>query len=284
MSWFRSRTLKVAITSMMAALIVAVSRLPGLPAIGAPTKIEFTTVLYPVIGILLGPELGFVASFLGNFIAWIIPSTTMFGLLVIPAGALASLVAGFLTGRSERGWLYGSAVLAVLIACWYVSPVGFEAPFYPVFHMAALALSLTLGKKLKGLLDSEGKRLVWGSAVTSYVAAMTDSMYGNLAYVGALGIIIPLKEFKSALKAMGILWAKTGIPKPADYLAWIGLPVPEELTLGYLFMAVLPITIAERITITLVSTLISIAVVRAFKTVFTRRQPSKESKKPEEAR
>ena len=284
MSWFRSRTLKVAIMSTMAALIVAVSRLPGLPAIGAPTKIEFTTVLYPVIGILLGPELGFVASLLGNFIAWIIPSTTMFGLLVIPAGALASLVAGFLTGRSERGWLYGSAVLAALIACWYVSPVGFEAPFYPVFHIAALALSLTLGKKLKGLLDSEGKRLVWGSAVTSYVAAMTDSMYGNLAYVGALGIIIPLKEFKKALKAMGVLWAKTGVPKPADYLAWLGLPVPEELTLGYLFMAVLPITIAERVTITLVSTLISIAVVRAFKTVFIRRQPPEKSEKSEETR
>jgi uncharacterized membrane protein len=274
MSALKSRTLKVATVSTMAALIVVVSRLPGFPAIGAPTRIELTTILYATIGIILGPKLGFITSLLGNFIAWLIPSTTVFGLLLIPAGAIASLTAGLLTGKSESGWLYGSTVLLVLIIGWYVSPVGFEAPLYPVFHIAALILSLTLGRRLKGLLEAKGGRLAWGSAVASFISTMADSMYGNLAYIGALGILVPLKELKDALVALGVIWAKTGIPKPADYLAFLGLPVPEELSLGYLFMAVLPITIAERITITVASTLVAVAVVRAFRTVYMRRQVS----------
>lgn len=274
MSLLKTRTLKVATISTMAALIVVVSRLPGFPAIGAPTSIELTTILYATIGIILGPKLGFITSLLGNFIAWMIPSTTVFGLLLIPAGALASLTAGFLTSKSELGWLYGSTVLLILIIGWYVSPVGFEVPLYPVFHIAALILSLTLGRRLKGLMEAKSSRFLWGSAVTSFIATMTDSMYGNLAYIGALGILVPLKELKDALVALGVIWAKTGIPKPADYLAFLGLPVPEELSLGYLFMAVLPITIAERITITLASTLASIAIVRAFRTVFMRKKAS----------
>lgn len=272
MSIFKTRTLKIAMISTMAALIVAISRLPGFPAIGAPTRIELTTILYATIGIILGPKLGFITSLLGNFIAWIIPSTTVFGLLLVPAGALASLTAGFLTCRSELGWLYGSIVLLVLIIGWYVSPVGFEAPFYPIFHIIALVLSLTLGKKLKNLIEAKGSRLIWGSAVVSFIATMTDSMYGNLAYICALGILVPLRELKEALVTLGIIWAKTGIPKPADYLAFLGLPVPEEFSLGYLFMAVLPITIAERVTITLASTLISVAIIRAFRMVFIRRK------------
>jgi uncharacterized membrane protein len=274
MSAVKSRTLKVATVSTMAALIVVVSRLPGFPVIGAPTRIELTTILYATIGIILGPKLGFITSLLGNFIAWLIPSTTVFGLLLIPAGAIASLTAGFLTGKSKSGWLYGSAVLLVLIIGWYVSPVGFEAPLYPVFHIVALILSLTLGRRLKGLLEAKGGRLIWGSAVTSFISTMADSMYGNLAYIAALGILVPLKELKDALVALGIIWAKTGIPKPADYLAFLGLPVPKEFSLGYLFMAVLPITIAERLTITVASTLVAVAVVRAFRTVYMRRQAS----------
>jgi len=250
---FALTTKQVALISVFAALIAMISRLPGIPIIGVPgTKIEPSVILYPLIGILLGGKIGVIAVLIGNFVSWIIPASTVLGLLMIPPGALAALVAGSLRSKERIfDWKLASAVLGILIVMWYLTPIGLEAPFYPVLHLAALLSILLWGRKAPVLLDSKSRiRSLLGTGICSFAALMSDSMAGNLIFIYAVGWVIPLRSVLDAVAGLGMFWLKLGIPK----LPFTGLAA--------VFMGALAIMAVERITMTVVSTLIGNAVLR----------------------
>lgn len=151
-------TRQIALTSVFAALIVVITRLPGIPILGGTQgggHIELSLVLYPLIGLILGPWMGLVAAFLGNLIAWLIPSSSVFGLLTIPAGAIAAFVSGSMSqGSGKTNWRAAAAVLITLDVFWYLTPVGLEAPFYPVLHFVALGLIILFRNKVSEYIHS----------------------------------------------------------------------------------------------------------------------------------
>lgn len=249
----RLETKQVALISAFAALIVMVTRLPGIPIIGAPgAKLQLSVVIYPIIGILLGGSIGAITVLVGNLVAWLIPPSTLLGFLMVPPGALAALVAGSLRSKQRVfNWKLALAVLGVLNALWYISPVGLDAPFYPVLHWVALILMVLFRGKISSFLDSDSKRdVVLGTWVCSFAALMSDSMAGNLIFICAVGWIIPLRSVLDAVTNLGMFWLNLGIPR----LPFTGLAA--------LFMGALVITTIERITMTIVSTMIGSAVIR----------------------
>jgi len=246
-------TKQIALMSAFAALIAILTRLPGIPLIGSPdAKLQLSVVLYPLIGVLLGGRIGAITVLVGNFVSWLIPPSTLLGLLMIPPGALAALVAGSL--RSEKriyNWKLASAVLAALNVCWYLTPVGREAPFYPVLHWSAFLLVILFRGKVHAFLeDSSRLRTFVGMAICSFAGLMADSMTGNLIFICAVGWVVPLRNVLDAVTSLGMLWVKLGIP-----------PMPVT-GLAALFMAVIFITAIERTAMTIVSTLIGGAVFR----------------------
>jgi len=246
-------TKEIALMSVFAALIVMISRLPGIPIIGFPgSKIELSVVIYPLIGILLGARIGAISVLLGNFLIWLIPTSTLLGLLMIPAGVLAALVAGSLRSNHRIiNWKLAFAVLAALNVSWYLTPIGLEAPFYPVLHWIALALVALFRENLKTFLESDSRRrLLLGTGVCSYAALMSDSMAGNLIFIYAVGWVVPLRSVLSAVESLGMLWVKLGIPK----LPFTGLTA--------LFMSALIAMAIERTIMTVISTLIGSALLR----------------------
>lgn len=246
-------TKQVALTSVFAALIVMITRLPGIPIIGAPgAKMELSVVIYPLIGILLGGEVGAIAVLIGNFASWLIPPSTLLGLLMIPPGVLAVLVAGSLRSSEKTfNWKLASATLAVLNVLWYFTPIGLEAPFYPILHWSALLLIVVFREKTKIFLESASKlRIVLGTGICSFAALMSDSMAGNLIFIYAVGWVVPLRSVLDAVAGLGMFWVKLGIPK----LPFTGMAA--------LFMGALIITAIERTIMTMVSTLIGSAVLR----------------------
>lgn len=247
---------QVALVSVFAALIVIVTRLPGIPiAIGRGTgSIELSAPLYPLAGILLGPFVGAIAVLIGNFIAWLIPTSTMLGLLLVPAGAVAALVSGFLMQRARWiNWKLAAVVFAVLNTLWYLTPAGWEAPFYPIpLHFTALALILVFRHKVVDFAESQSRRFVTiGIALTTFIGTMAEHMTGNLLYISALGILVDLKTIRDSLRALGMVWAKMGISST--------LPEP---TIGDFFMVFLPVAAVERIAFTVIATVIGVAVIR----------------------
>jgi uncharacterized membrane protein len=270
---------ETALIALFAALIAIITRLPGIPiAFGLATgSIEFSVPLYPLAGILLGPVIGPIAVLIGNIIAWLIPSSTVLGFLLIPAGALAALCAGLLVRRTKwANWKTAAVILAVLIVLWYATPVGLEAPFYPFFlHIPALMLILIFRGKIFEFVNSTSKRTVTlGIGIASFVGVMADHMWGSIMFITAINYVVDMKAFRDALKgigmAIGLGFSAAGIPP------WVYQLIANP-TLGDFFMLLIPIAAIERIAFTIIATIVGVGVVIALGKFFFAPQPVAET-------
>jgi uncharacterized membrane protein len=267
----RLSTREITLIAVFAALIAIVTRLPGIPiSLGIPTgKIEFSVPLYPLAGILLGPWIGAIAVTIGNFIAWLIPKSTVMGFLFIPAGAFAALCTGFLVRRTKwANWKSAGALLVILIALWYVTPVGREAPLYPFFlHVPALILILICRGKIFEFVNSASRRLVTlGVGIASFAGVMADHMWGNVMFITALEYVVDMKAFRDTLKNIGMaiglgFSAKSPIPN------WVYEMVTDP-TLGDFFMLSIPIATVERVVFTVIATVIGVGVIMTIGKIF----------------
>jgi uncharacterized membrane protein len=260
-----------ALIAAFAALIAVITRLPGIPiSLGIQSgDIEFSVPLYPLAGILLGPWIGALAVIIGNFVAWIIPTSTVLGLLLIPAGAFAALCAGFLTRRTRwANWKSAAILLAVLIALWYVTPIGFEAPFYPFFlHIPALILILIFRHKVFDFVNSASKQFViLGVGIASFAGVMADHMWGNIMFITAINYVVNMKALRDALRNVGMSIG-LGFSASNPIADWVYQLVANP-TLGDFFMLSIPIATVERITFTLIATVIGVGVIMAIGKVF----------------
>jgi len=267
----KSRSLRIsaretALIAVFAALIAIVTRLPGIPiSLGIQTgDIEFSVPLYPLAGILLGPWIGAVAVLIGNTIAWIIPKSTVMGFLLIPAGAFAALSAGSLVRRTKwANWKTAAVLLTILIALWYVTPLGFEVPFYPFFlHVPALLLILIFRGKIFEFVNSTSRKAVTlGIGIGSFIGVMADHMWGNIMFITAVNFVVDMKAFRDALKNIGMA-ISLGFSSSQPIADWV-YQMTANPTLGDFFMLSIPIATVERITFTIIATVVGVGVVMA---------------------
>jgi hypothetical protein len=233
---------QVSIIAIFAALYAIISRLPGIEIIGVGTKMSLVVILDPIVGILLGPWIGGSASLLGNFVAWIIPPTTFYGLLNLPCGPIAAIVSGSLARNTKNAnWKFAAIIYVVLMGVWYLTPPGQEVLYYPFLHWTAFALTLIFREKVHSFLNAAtNPRRILGAIVCCFSGIMANHMMGNLIFIGSVGWFITLKGIRDALKNLGFFWLKSGLPQPED-------------PLGAIFAAVLPITVVERLLMTVVT-------------------------------
>jgi uncharacterized membrane protein len=282
---FRISAKETALIAVFAALIALVTRLPGIPiSLGIQTgNIELSVPLYPLAGILLGPWIGAVAVLIGNFVAWIIPSSTVFGFLLIPAGAFAALAAGFLVRRTRLvNWKTATVLLAALIALWYVTPIGLEAPFYPFFlHVPALIVILIFRGKIFEFVNGTSKRLVTlGIGIASFVGVMADHMWGDIMYITAINFVVDMKAFRDALKNVGMT-ISLGFSASKPIADWV-YQITANPTLGDFFMLSIPIAAVERIIFTIIATIVGVGVVMGLGKFFfvQPKTPTQDQSKP----
>jgi uncharacterized membrane protein len=245
---------QIAITAIFAALYAIISRLPGIPIIGVSSKIEPVVILDPIVGILLGPWIGGLTSLLGNFVAWIIPTTTFYGLLNLPCGPIAAIVSGSLARNDKKGnWKFAVVIYAVLMGLWYLTPVGQEVLYYPFLHWTAFILILIFREKIHGFLNADvNPKKVLGTTICCFGGIMANHMTGNLIYIGAVGWFVSLKAIKDTLKNLGFFWLKSGLPQPTD-------------PLGAIFAAYLPLTVVERLLMTIITVYLAYGVILALR-------------------
>ena len=251
----------VALVSVFAALLVIISRLPGIPIVGGEGKIEFTIIISPIIGIVLGPWLGGLAVFIGNSIGWLIPKTTFMGFLYLPTGPVAAIVSGALARNGKvANWKLSAALIGILNGLWYLTPQGQEIQeplllIYPFLHWAAFVLVILFREKVSVFFHSGIKqKITFGTALCCFSGIMANHMTGNLIFTSSVGWFTSLKAIKDAVKAFGFWWLKSGLANPED----IG-------PLGALFAFYLPITVVERLLLTVIATYIGIGIIFALR-------------------
>jgi hypothetical protein len=227
-----------------------------IPVVGAGTSISLTVVLGPVFGLILGPFLGALAAFLGAFVSWMTPPGAMhyFGLFTTVCPATAAFVAGSLSRKnlmlasnthflkSIRGWMVAAFTLSILTLLWYATWVGQAAPMYPVLQFAGLAVILMFRGRLADLFKSASKvEITVAVGLLNYCGLVADHMLGNLIFIGGIGWVIPLKAVERTLKSLGL---------------------PD---IASLFMYMIPISLAERIAMSLISTIIAVSLIIALR-------------------
>ncbi|RLE60564.1 MAG: hypothetical protein DRJ49_00920 [Thermoprotei archaeon] len=240
----RLESRELALISILAALYVIIAALPGIPIIGGKGRIDLAASIAPVFGILLGPWKGGLTALVGVLLAWLLPPGTPspHSAVFIPAPVISSLTTGFLTTRELKrlpSWIFASCIIGGLIVCWYLTWVGKSAPLYPIPHLVALFITIVVGNWLSGSIEGEySSRVILKRSLivplVSYCGLMADHMYGNLAFITFAELFMPLKA----------------------------IPL-----LPTIFMSVLPISVAERLLMTLIASIIGVPLITAYRIV-----------------
>ena len=244
----------VALTAVFAAVYIIATIPPWkIPVIGAPAQggIEPSAVLGPVIGFVLGPFLGFIAAGLGAFIGLILPPgfpKDAGGLLMPLSPAISAFVAGCLTSNSTfskkiKGWMLGALTLSILIIAWYVYFFGIWAftwgslsetntayiVAFPILYFTGLMIPLVFREKLAQLFRvlKKGKFSI-PIVLTCWSALLSDHMLGSM------------------------IWITVRYPVVIPSI----MPILPEI-----FITFLPIILLERFTLTVVSTIIAVALI-----------------------
>lgn len=243
---------EIALTAVFAALYIGVATPPWkIPVIGGKGSLEPSLVLGPVFGFVLGPYLGFIAAFLGAFVALVLPpgfTGDMGGLLMPFTPAISAFVAGCMTSESLvlkkiKGWMLGALTLFILIMCWFLYFLGpwsfIYGPIseknmayiisYPILHITGLMIPLIFRDKLVEFFRviQKGKFSI-PVALICWSGILSNHMLGNLIFVTAR-------------------WPVT-LPDA----------MPE---LPKIFIGSIPPVLLERLTLTIVAALISIALI-----------------------
>ncbi len=138
---------QIALISVFSGFYYLLSFLPGIPAPGiADIKVQVEACMATVFGYILGPYLGAATTFLGVFIAWILPPGNMSpsGVLFMPSPVINAFVSGFLF---QRRWKAAAASLGALIAVFWLTP-----PIQPVAEFWNVGVAVTWDKIIALLL------------------------------------------------------------------------------------------------------------------------------------
>jgi hypothetical protein len=177
---------KISLITVFAALYAAGSYyLPGFPLVGVPgSKIDATRALEIPYGLILGPLYGPAAAFLGAVIGRVLTGGNLFFTLPALVTPFVAATMGRRMLAGIRGWMIGAVVLLATIVGWYSTETGRAAPYYPVLHLAGLAVILIFRGRIQALINSgKRERVALGVGLCSFPSTLAGHMLGNLIYI-----------------------------------------------------------------------------------------------------
>jgi len=236
-----SDTILFAIGAILAALYGLGSLIPISVFIGAAATISLSLILAPLFGILLGPWKGGFFGLVGGVIVLIIGgSNSLF--LVMPILVLAPGISGLLTGLCASPYIRGKWIPASGITALYIyivivcyEIVNYEAWWFMIYYGIALVIALAL-------------------QLTN-----TELDIGDISKRGILTLI--------PFTIIGTITDFSMMTIGAVYI----LQVPAAV-FGFV---IFPLMLFERSIAIILSTLIAVAVVKAFPNIWTSKDTEK---------
>ena len=167
---------KIAVSGVMAALIIMAGFFPAVPLFGMGKVITVGAVIIPIIGILLGPVIGGYAALVGALIGQTIaPYGAVFGFLTFIPPTLGAVIAGLL---SHKKWKYAVLLMGSLVLLWYGTGVGVQLFYFPYLHLLAVLIILLWRERLSRF-DAHPLFTVF---LICFCAILADHMAGNLVF------------------------------------------------------------------------------------------------------
>ena len=225
----------ITLASILAAVYAIISFIPGFPIIGlSGSSISLTRSLDISYGLILGPILGPLSASLGFIIGKMLTGNNLF---FTPPAIVSAFMAAALNRQrimNLKGWVLSTVPLVGLIICWYLTPIGREALYYPIPHLIGLGVILLFRGKITNYLHSQDKKkLTLGVLLSAYPSTMAGHILGNL--------ILMLLSNTNAL----------------------------------FFIALLPLSIAERLTLTAIASIISVPLIIVMRNLYPEGKPIK---------
>jgi len=289
----------VALAAVFAALSWVVSEfVPGIPIIGASgSGISFDAALAPIYGIIIGPYLGFLAAVIGGLAA----AGSLFTILTSFCTGISAFVTGMLAtrrvGKTVYGWIFSAIAMITLIAGWYSTEIGRQAPFYPIPHLLGLLITLIAGNWIAKRLEEEKKEkkpfamkwinsnhIMWGViylilGITCYftytdltkiveglsITGILSFLAYSLIIIGAFAVIYGFSSWiRPGFVTAIALACYCGVI--ADhmlgnliFIGMIDVVAPGLKDVPAIFMAVLPVSVIERTLFTAIGATIGVA-------------------------
>jgi len=213
----KNLSIKIATIALFSALYIAISFQPlGIPLIGIGGEIAPEASLGPVYGIILGPVIGPLSTLIGVLGAIFIPNpftgkvgTSPFGLLTIPSPVLGSIVAGLLIKKSKKRLITSIVIFIVLLILWFLSPVGLSLYYLVIPHIIALFLAIALNIFMKEDYHKLNyKKFILATSILIFLGVMVDHIWGStiFAYTAEIFFGLSLKKVLAAFIAITFIF------------------------------------------------------------------------------
>jgi hypothetical protein len=170
---------------VFAALYAIFSLVSLFPIIGALGRfITLGAVLAPVIGMLLGPYVGVLATSIGGFVGWTVTQSGAFGFVSFIPGSFSALTAGLLINGERR--VSAILYLIVFLSMAFFPLIG-PVWLFPLFlwlQLIGLVISVSPVSTVasKSLRADRIDRLTLGVGVIALVSALAGQVAGTLMF------------------------------------------------------------------------------------------------------
>ena len=224
------RARSLTLVALLAAVYAVVSLLPGFPIIGAPgAEIDFARSLEMGYGLALGPVLGPITAFLGAIVGKVLTGGGV-GLFFAPLAIVSSLMAASMNRRSLLK-VRGWVVSAIILAVLIAAWFVTPTGWYAPYYPIPHLIGLGIILLLRGKI--------------------TDLLLSREKRRLTLGILLSSYPATMAGQMLG------------------NLIFMQLFSLGPLFfMTILPLTIVERIVLSVIATVIGVPLVLAVRDLF----------------
>jgi len=196
----------VAVVAVFAALNVITDSFGGLPSSGVWYSWNF--IITPLTGIILGPLLGFAATFFGVMIGhyiYFIEAFEFFFTIGAPIGAAVS-------GLMFKGkWKPVLIYYVALFALYFATPVAWQLPIWGMWdtYIAFILLIPAIVLIKKGLWTHETKKLPFILAIAAFAGLEADVLFRII-------LLVPGQTYKLFfdVKALQLVWGSGAIITP----------------------------------------------------------------------
>ena len=165
--------MRISLQVRLIAIFAALHAVLGFLSLGIGPWRNWAVYLEPFEGIILGPQVGFIAALMGSSIARMAGQSIdwMFGVIAEP---LSVLMAGLM---AKARWKPALAIYAVMLSAYFIDPLGRELPVWTVLDvLLALFLIYPTAKLSSHLFGKDVSRMSIALALISFTVIAADSL------------------------------------------------------------------------------------------------------------